>query len=810
MKDLIFVFRSIRKNILLAGINVLGLTTGIAACLVIFLIAAYELRFDRFQPDRDRIYRIYASFSGVFSGENPGSPTGVAVAVRDGFTGVEAVTNFHTFTSRVKIPLAGGGVKDMERYEKVIIADPEYFHVFSHYTWRVGDPQASLSEPFQVVLTEQRARTYFGDVDLRAVIGKEILYRDSLRLTVSGIVADVTKPTDFDFTDFISFSTIEKSWLNDEFILLNDWENTNSSSQVFIKLSKATALEDIQRQMPGLAAKYEAHNPNSNLTNTPTLQAFGDIHFDTDLGIFDYSRAVVGWSTIRILIVVAVLLLIIAVVNFVNLETAQASLRAKEVGVRKVLGSTRRRLIARFLLESFVLSAVAVLAATGLAAMSIRWFREFVPEGLSFELSDPLVWLFLCACLLSVTVLAGIYPAFVLSSYQPATALKNISAAGNSRPRSASIRQVLTVFQFCIAQVLIVATIAIGFQLDFMTNKELGFEREGIVNIQTPWFEDRALREVFRNELEKIPGIEAISMFFDPPIYFGYSSSIMEFDNGKEIMKHNVFIKRGDTSYVDFFGIRLLAGRMYTAKEEPDECVINETYMRELGFTNPHDVLGKEVKEQFTIVGVIEDFHTRSLHHAIEPTAIYYAKSAPTIGVKLPVAGRRVGDLKPTIDRIGEAFKKVYPDAKFNYEFMDDMIGRFYENEQRTGKLARAATGIAIVVSCLGLFGLSTFTVLQRTKEIGIRKVLGASINSILFLLSATFLKLVVIAFLIAAPLAWYLADWWLADFAYRMELSMWMFAGSAFFCVAVAFLTISFRTVRAARTNPVDTLRYE
>lgn len=805
-QDLLFTLRNLRNNKLLAVINVVGLAIGMTACLVIFLIASYEMSVDKHIPDRDRIYRIYSSFSGAFTSINPGVPTAIGPTVRDHFSGIESVTTFHTFDGDVEIPFEGSGVKKMGNYDKVAIVDPGYFHVFSHYRWLQGDASSSLSEPFRVVLTEDRVRAYFGNVDPAAVIGKEIIYRDSLSVTVSGVVASPEHPTDLFFTDFISFNTIEKSWLNGEFIQLDNWESTNSSSQLFLKVLPGTTREDIERQLPLILEISKEKSPNDNVTNTPQLQAFADMHFDSRVGIFDRSRKIVSSATIDILIAVAVVLLIIGIINFVNLETAQASRRAKEVGVRKVLGSSRSRLIRQFLLESFVLCAISLLISFGLAGLSIRWFDEFIPAGMTFDITDPLVWIFFGCCLVTVTILSGIYPAFVLSSYQPAWALKNISRSGSGTTRSSSVRETLTVFQFAVAQVLIIGTVVIGAQIKFMLNKELGFKTDAIVNITTPWFENREKARILASELQQLPEAEAISQYYSPPSYFGYSSSVWEFDNGEEVLRHNVHIKRGDTSYLRLFGIELLAGRNFRPLDPVEECVINETYMRLMGFDDPHEALGKVVNNEYTVVGVVRDFHTMSLHHRIEPTAVYYANGGPTIGVKLASAA----DMAAVLEKMEGIHKKLYPDEDFNYTFMDDALDRMYRSERRTAKLTNTATVVAILISCLGLFGLSTFTVLQRTKEIGIRKVLGATVNSILLLLSGNFLKLVVIAFLIAAPVAWYLAEQWLMDFAYRMELGIWIFAASVLVSLLLALATISLRTLSAARANPVDTLRYE
>ena len=809
LKDLTLAFRNLRRNKLLALINVIGLSVGISACLIIFLIASFELSFDQFQPERERIFRVYTRFSGGFSGINRGVCTGIPVAIRNHFTGLESVTNFHTFSAGVKVPGEKGTLNNFDRHNKIIIADPEYFEVFNYYKWLAGGPQQSLREPFGVVITESRARIYFGDVPAESVIGKQIHYEDSLILTVSGVLEDIRKRTDFDFTDFISSSTIEKSWLKQN-ISPDNWNGTNSSSQLFIKLAPGTTQEKIESQIPRLTDIYQSYNKDAEWVMTPKLQPLAEIHFDPEIGIFDSSRSVVQKSTIEILVLIAGLLLVIASINFINLETAQGSRRAKEVGVRKVLGSTRRKLITRFLAESFILCTSAIILSVILAALAMRYFAPYMPEGLLFDISDPVLAIFLLSCLVGVTLLAGLYPAFILSSYQPAVALKNLATGRGSQSRAAFIRKGLTIFQFSFAQVLIIGTIAVGLQIRYMLDKDLGFTASSVLYLPTPWHEKAEKRRALRNELEQIPEIELLSMHGAPPLSGGWSSTVMEFDNGKEVVNHNVYVKHGDTSYIKLYDIPLLAGRNLLAVDTIHEYLINENYMRLLGFTQPHDVLGKTVNEKYTVVGVVKDFHTQSLHSEITPTVIEYQSDGAAFGLKILTPENKVADMEPAIRKIGAAWKKIYPDEKFEYFFLDETVKNFYETEQRIGSLTRVATAIAILISCLGLFGLSSFTVVQRTKEIGIRKALGATVNNIMLLLSSEFLKLVLVAFILSAPIAYYFMDKWLNRFAYRMDISAWIFIAAGLVSVIIAFATISFWTINAAKSDPVKSLRYE
>ncbi len=806
--DILYALRQLKRNKILAAINVLGLTIGISSCLVIFRIASYEMSFDTFQPDKDRIHRIYSVFEGPSSGTNRGVSDAVPHYVRENFTGVEAVANFNSWNPKIKVP-SSNEVKSFESDGNTIITVPDYFRVFDYYQWIVGDAETSLSEPFRVVLTENRARSFFGNIPFKEMIGREVIYRDSLHVSVSGIVKDIEQRTDFDFTDFVSFSTVEKSWLSKN-IRVNDWGGTNSGSQLFVKLSKGTGVKKVESQLIDLAKVYKEKNPDGDYTKTSALQPLSDLHFNTDLGIFDNSRSVANKATLQTLIIVAALLLIIAAINFINLETAQASKRAKEVGVRKVLGSSRGRLVRHFLVESFLLTTVAVVLSIGVAWLSIEYFREFLPKGLELHVTEPLIIYFLVGCIVGVTLLAGLYPAFVLSSYQPALALKNLAHRNSANSRSSFIRKGLTIFQFGFSQVMIVATLVVGMQISFMLNKDLGFDRDAIVYFNTPWYERASKRDAFHQKLEQLPDIEKISLQMDPPSSNGYSSFTVDFDNGSEILKHEVHIKYGDTAYLNLYHIPLLAGRNVLPRDTVTEYLINETYLHLLGFEDPRDAIGKVIHDKkMTIVGVMKDFHNKSLHSQIDPIVFSYDKqNSSCFGLK--IAASKVSDIKGVMAKVESAWKEVYPDNKFEYQFLDETVKRFYETETRTATLTNIATGISILISCLGLFGLSSFTVIQRTKEIGIRKVLGASVNSILMLLSKDFLKLVVIAFVLAVPLAWYLIDLWLKDFAFRMDIGIWIFALGGVLSIAMAFFTISVKTVNAAKADPVDSLRYE
>jgi ABC-type antimicrobial peptide transport system permease subunit len=801
-------FRTLLRNKFHSAINITGLAIGISACLIIYLIVNFELSFNKGIADYDRIYRIHSKFTGTFSGLNRGAPTAIAPYIRNNFSGVEQVALFFCFGSKVEIPTTTKS-KKLEKQEAVAITGSDYFQVINAYHWIIGSPDV-LQKPYQTVLTQSQARKYFGDLELTHILGKEVIYRDSLVTYVAGIVSDLPFNTDFSFTDFISAPTIEASWLKKKYDLEN-WTSTNSSTQVFVKTTAGATHQTLLDQLPQLTKIYDEKS-SWDATNTFNVQPLSDLHFNSETGIFDFSRNATHLPTMITLIFVAILLLVIAAINFINLETAQAIRRAKEVGVRKVLGSSQGRLIIQFLSEGLLLTLIAIVVALPLTEVGLNSFKEFVPEGVTLNLKDVLPFLLLAV--IFIGLLASAYPAFVLSSFKPALVLKNQTSSSDPRSRSAFLRKTLIVFQFSFAQVLIIGTLVVGWQIRYMLNKDLGFKKDAVIYFNTPWWEDASKTQVFTNEIASISEISELSMSNDPPSSNGWSSQSVKLNNGKEEISVNAFRKFGDSNYLNFYGIELIAGRNLQPSDTVKEYLINETLMKAFGFAKPEDALGKLIAQgerKFPIVGVVKDFHTKSLHDAIDPVMMANEiKDFTCFNIRLTAAQQTGDQLKAGLDKIETAWKKVYPDVPFEHHFLDETIKNFYQTEQRTAKLANTAMGLAIFISCLGLFGLASFTATQRTKEIGIRKVLGASVQQIVMLLSRDFILLVILAFVISLPIAWFAANEWLNGFSYRTTINAWMFGLTVLTAILVAFITVSFQTVRAANANPVESLRNE
>ena len=802
-------FRNLVRKPLLAFIKIAGLSVGVSGCVIVFLLSRLELSFDKFHPNRDKIYRVYTSFTGVWEGSNHAVPLPLPDALRERATGLEAVSQVLTANLNVEVPGESGNLKKFAKPNLVAYVDHHYFGVFQAYRWISGTPEL-LDAPNTVVITKSRAKAYFGDADLSKVIGRRLIYRDSLEVTVAGILADPGNNTDFNFTDFISLSTAKKGNVKTDYDF-EEWGSINSSWQCMIRLSEGTAISSLNDLLTVISKESDEKSLPAGQQRTTvtsyTTQPLSDIHFNTRLGTWDDGRQSASLPTIEALVAIALLLLIIAVINFVNLETAQALRRAREVGLRKVMGGSRASLLVHFISESFVVTSIAVLLSIPLSKLAILSFGEFLPRELTIDLTDPSFILFIVGLITVVPLLSGIYPAMALSSYQPVEALKMKGLVGRSG--SVLMRKVLTVFQFTFSQALISGALIAGLQIAWMVNKDLGFTRDAVVNLETPWWEKASKRVTLRHELEQLSSIAVVNQSSRPPAYNGNSSTTLTFNNGKEDIPLSVQYNHGDSSYVSLFSLKLIAGRNLMPFDSLREILINKTYCDKLGMA-PIDMIGKDIKrgndKMYHVVGVLRDFHHSSLHRAIEPWFFHYESNSNLFSLKL-ASGANSRD---AIAQITTAWKKIFPGQEITLRFMDETVQNFYAQERRIAILANTATGLAIFISCLGLFGLASFTAIQRTKEIGIRKVLGASVNSIMTLLSREFLLLVVLSFVFAVPLAWYAGNQWLTSFAYRMDLSAWIFLLTGVLSILIALMTVGFQAAKAAVKNPVDSLRYE
>jgi putative ABC transport system permease protein len=807
--------RNFWRHKLFTLINIIGLSIGISAAVVIYLIVHFDLSFDKFHKDGDRIYRIVTNYS--YSGEvgfNSGVCGPLGGAVRSQVTGVEVTAPFYIlYQPDVFVPGKGDVPVRFKKQDNVILADGEYFKLI-HYKWLAGSPATALSEPNQVVLTSAQAKKYFPALSYSQIMGKIITY-DTIRAAVTGIVQTIAQNTDFIFNNFISYSTNEANKALKDQLSLTNWGGTSSQSQLFIKLSPNVAAANIEKQLNVILSKNEQITKGDK--EDFHLQPLSDIHFNANYSSF---TSIVNKTTLYGLLAIAAFLLILGCINFVNLTTAQATQRAKEIGIRKTMGSNRRQLIVQFLSETFFITLIAVIISIALTPVILRLFAGFIPAGINANLlSQPSLILFLIVLTIVVSILSGFYPAILLSGYKPVTVLKNQVSASSSKTRNAWLRKSLTVTQFIIAQFFIMATVLVSKQIYYALHKDLGFKKDAILIVNTPWKNrESAQKQVFLIKLRSIPQISLISLGDAAPSSDGNYSTDATYKDGKKEIKIELDEKFGDQNYINVYHIKLLAGRNLQPGDTSKAFLINEAYARVIGFKNPADAVDKQVvnfngDKTMQIIGVVADFNEQSLHAAIRPLAIInsnykYYNGTFHIALKSETPGGN--EWKKAIATMGVYWKEVYPDDDFDYRFFDDSIAKFYVEEQHTSTLLTWATGLSVFISCLGLLGLAIYTTGQRTKEIGVRKVLGASVSQIVTLLSTEIMLLIGLAFVIVTPIAWWAMNKWMQGFTDRTSISWWIFALSGVGMLFAAVFTSGFQTVKAAIANPVKSLRSE
>ncbi len=804
-------FRNIWKNKLFSAITIVGLSIGISASFAIGILIFHDLSFDNFHKEGDLIYRVTTDFSTPDGGfHNRGVAVPLGKALQEDVPGITVATffsaNFQSVENRTS------GYKHSE-ISDALYTDGSYFGLF-HYNWLSGSSSNVFSNPNEVVLAKSRASLYFPELSPQQMVGKTLIYNDSIPVKVVGVVEDLKQRTDFTFKEFLSVGTAARTRMSD-MVLSDQWNNTNSGSQLFIKLTQHAQLPGIQNHLDALAKEHSSPELIAfGQQRSFSLQPLDDLHFNTNYGIFNHNGPPVNKNVLLSLVVTALFLLLLGCINFINLSTANAVKRSREIGVRKTIGGSKKQLIFQFLGETFVLTLLAGGLSLVLTYGALNVFRDFIPKTLDFQLlGTPEFLMFMAVLLLLVSLLSGFYPAVVLSRFKPVTVLKNQYATGLDR---SLLRKYLTIFQFVIAQVFIIATFLVARQINYMMSRDMGIKIEANAFLNA-WQDDnfdKRLRIV--EQLKILPQVSEVSLGGNPPASSSVNSSILIFrENDKEVQT-NVELLFGDLSYRKLYDIKLLAGRS-RRNDTIKEYVINETYSRILGFATPEAALGKNLvvgEDTYPIVGVMEDFNQRSLHSTIKPLALTGDINRNGFSqfniIHFSLQATPTEQWPQTIGEIEKLWGSTYPELRFDISFMDELVAQFYEQERRTSFLLKWATGFAIIISCLGLLGLVIHTTERRTKEIGIRKVLGASLSQLQLLLCREFLLLVGIAFILASPIAYWGLQRWLEGFAYRVNLSWWVFGASGFLMCSIALLTMGIRTLAVARINPVKSLRTE
>jgi putative ABC transport system permease protein len=794
-------FRNLVRHKTSTVINVLGLAMGIATSLVLFLLIQHETSYDRFHSNFNRIYRVVFEADGN-NGKNysSGVPPVLWEAFKNDFPEAEEVvfTSYHGNGSLVTIHTTEGEIKKFDTDNNIVFTQPSFFKTFDRPII-MGKSNNLLAEPNEAVLSRKAALKLFNKED---ALG-EVLTFDGAEYKVAAIVEDFQNNTDLPFNIMLSYITIKKK--KDE----AGWTSIWSDEHCYFLLKEGESIEHVERRFPDFYKKHLGEKNDDNLQFH--AQTLASIHHDERYGNYGYNT--ISYNQIAVMSIIGVFLIITACINFINLVTAEAIKRSKEVGIRKTMGSSRWQLIYQFMGESTLVTIISVVLAIIFASLALPALNTFLSKSLTINWLNAPVWLFLIGVTIGVALLSGIYPSLVVSAYKPAFALKNLINSKNSA--GYNLRRGLVVVQFMISQFFLISAIIIIKQTDYFNKQDLGFSKEAIVNVRIPenerWgFADGTSKmRAFREEVTKMAGVQMASLCNYPPSS-GSVNSTNFFIEGREA-DFNAQIKLIDGNYLDLYDLKLVAGNNVLDLDTAQGFLINEKLATMLGYQNPTDILGKQLKQggrnfSLPVVGVIKNFHTMSLHEPIEPTVLYNRiRSYSTISLKV-----NPRQFPETVKEVQQKWESLYPDHIFSYGFLDEELREYYEGERRMSVLISVFTGIAIFIGCLGLFGLATFMANQKTKEVGVRKVLGASIESIVFLFSKEFIKLIVIGFVLAAPVVWYVMNQWLNGFSYKIQIGPIVFMVGFAVTFAIAMLTIGYRSFKAASVNPTHSLRSE
>ncbi|MES1222261.1 MAG: ABC transporter permease, partial [Bacteroidota bacterium] len=793
----IAAWRNFARNKVLTLLNVSGLAIGIAVCLIIGVWLQRELSFDKFHPDSDKIFRL----SNTFKSESESfsqAPSGPAFGARLPKELPSVASACRVFSGSFK--LKSGSEQFIEN--NGIYADSNFFSFF-HFKLKRGNPAEVLMRIDQMVLTEALAKKYFGNDD---PVGKTILVDGKYPTVVSGVVENCPINSQIQFSLILPASQIRKQLLDQYKFEMNDqW--VGGWPMTYIKLNDPSKADAIQKQINTVAAHFSEKDWKENkMSYYYFLQPLKSIHLKSSLR---YDTANNGsLSTVKIFSVIGIIVLLLACINYINLTTAGAIKRAKETSVRKVVGATKPQLIRQFFVETFIICATAVVTGVLLLQLILPAFSAWLGQDYSFGFSFSNL-LILFTFVLVISAIAGIYPSAILSSFNPATALKGIfsqSTKGNM------IRKSLVVFQFTITIALVASILIISRQMNYIKNKSLGFDSHAVVEVN--YFGEESVTKnysIIRNQLLSSPYILNTSKH-DGNVVGGVGNGWTTTENlkGDDISTslYAIFI---DTSYADTYSMKLAAGRFFSPQIPTDTTkavLVNEAAVRTFGWKTPENAIGKRFgkgDDARYVIGVIKDFNFENLHKPVDALLVNYTKNGSTLSIKID--GRHMDE---AINHLKKTWQSLVPDVPLTYAFVDESIGRQYGNEQKMQGIFYGFAILSLLIACIGLFGLSIFVVERKVKEIGIRKVLGASIPGIVGLLSKDFLKLVIVAAVIASPLAYYFMYQWLQDFAYRINIGWWVFVASGIVALLIALLTVSVKAIKAAMANPVKSLRTE
>lgn len=788
-------WRNLTKNRSYAFINIFGLSLGIACSIVIFTIVKYHLGFDNFHENKERIYRIVTEWHDDEPGFSEAVPSPVGRAFRSEFTFAEKTARVISYNDALVALNAGTDRKKFKEESGIAYAEPEFFDIL-HFPLVKGNQQNFLSSPNSAAITEKLAKKYFGTED---PMGKTIRINNKTDFIVKGVLKDLPTNTDHREEIYLSYQNLidQSRWLATD----SNWGGVYSGSHCFILLKQNATPAQANQALAQLVKKnYTGRDANVWHFR---LQELADIHFNPDFNGSANKKYLWAFTLIGLFLIIT------ACVNFINLATAQALNRSKEVGIRKVLGSMPKQLFWQFIAETALITFFAVLLAIVIAVVSMPFVNQLFQSNMSLQLmQNPSLWIFLLVTGVVVTFLSGSYPGLVLARFQPVMALK--SQLSQKHIGGFSLRRVLVVTQFAISQMLIIGTIVIASQMHFSKNTDMGFTKEAIISLPIP-ISDKVKMNTLHTRIAGVAGVEKISLCFQPPAAGSNNTTGIRYDNRAEDEHWSINVKNADADYIATFGLKLVAGRNFFPSDSTREILVNETFVKKLNIKSPQEVIGKRVSINggstvAPIAGVVKDFHNYSFHSEISALCILpdnnnYSTCAIKVNMK---------NLQPAMAAMEKIWNETYPDYLYAYEFLDERIARFYEGDTMTLKLIEAFAIIAIIIGSLGLYGLVSFMAVRKTKEIGVRKVLGANLKDILWLFGKEFTRLLLIAFVIAAPLGWWAMSLYLQEYKNRISLHPGIFLLAIAATFLIAALTVGYRSARASMANPVKSLRTE
>ncbi len=794
-------FRNLLRHRKHATINILGLAVAIAACIIVFLVIQFEYSHNKHLKGYNNIYQVVTKDIDE-DGEHftNGVPFPATKFLRQDFPQYRFAQLMQDYGVQITVKGADGSSNKKFREDQgVFYAEPEMLDLFE-VKFLTGSA-AVLKDVNMVVLCRSMAEKYFGN--WKDAVGKRIVNDNAeYDLQVAGVFEDVPDNSDFPFkivTSYAGFVAQDgHGWP------LNDWGSNTSNHQVYVYLPPATNIASLDQQLGLFEKKYNTENKATKRTHF--LHPLKNIHFDERFGT--NGDHITSKTSLYTLAFIGVLIILMACINFVNLSTALAVTRSKEVGIRKVMGGSKMQLKVQVFIETASIVSIAAIIATVLAWLALPYVKNIMVVQSELSLFNAGTLLFIITITFITIILSGLYPAFIMGRFKPVEAIKN--KINTSKVGSVSLRRVLVVLQFAFSQIFIIATVIAISQMNFIRNADLGFNKDAVLLLSMNSDSiSRSRHDAFKDALLARSDVKQVSFGFDAPSSDNSWNSNFAFDSMVD-RKFSVQLKMGDENYVNTYGLKLVAGRFYAKSDTAREYVVNETLLKKVGVKDPKEAIGKMFRlgggRPLPVVGVVKDFKQQSLRDAVQPIVLmprhqYYQGA----GIKLAS-----GNLAKSSEELKAIWDKYYPEYVYNASFLDDNINKYYQQEERLSRMYKVYALLAIFISCLGLYGLISFMVVQKTKEVGIRKVLGASVQSILYLFSKEFTILVTVAFILAAPAAWYMMNSWLKNFVYRVQIGAWVFVIAIVASILIAWLTVGYKAFRAAVANPVKSLRTE